>query len=139
LVAENTFGKSNSLTLIVEKPLIKVAPIAKAPKPQPSARQQKTLDEMPPKSKTPITVYGTGIKVNLSGTTTIAHKTYLEEYISELDQVKKVENNLTIETMEKVSIKLKGSGVEKVSMNHVKLSIEKKLRALGITGDVIIE
>jgi len=139
VIVGNIYGKSNAVNLIVEKPLVKMAPVALAAVPRSSAQQENNLNKAQPKIAVTGSVVASGILIYLNGTTSAANKTYLEDYIRQLDQVKKIENNFSIDNSEKVSIKLKGIGVPRVTMDHVKLSIENKLRALRIAGEVVFE
>ena len=137
VIVESIFGKSNTLYFTVEKSLLRMAPVQKTLAVNPNINSQEDLKAAQQKSDTTIAYKSQGIIIQMAGTIqSESNRTYLQEYIQELDEVKKINNNLQIGSINNVFIKIKGFKTAPVTLEHIKLSVEKKLKALGISGVV---
>lgn len=144
-------GESNPVPLTIEQPFVKMVPISPIQGAKPSnvkvinkdvtASKVNAIKPINAAAIDPSMKLLSGIRVKMIGLIKYAEdKSVLENYIRELDRVMFVENELAPgDNNQNLFISIKGTNVERVTLDHVKLSIQKKLSEMGITAQVNIE
>lgn len=144
------YGESNQVSFTIEKPALKmiaVSPVKVSPnRNAPIANTERiaaTKIDLKPVHATamdPSMKVLSGIRVQVIGVMKYAEdRSVLENYIRELDRVMFIDNQAILGDNSQLNIRIKGADVERTTLDHVKLSIEKKLKGMGITGAVVVE
>lgn len=137
------YGSSNVVTLVIDKPLLKFAPVNATGLIPPKREPVNVTALRNPNTKLRVSdlKFIQGIQIKMQGDVYYEEeKSKLENYAMGLDGVFFVDNELNItKGASQVTITITSKGVEKVSLDHVKLSLEKKLTAMGINKTVTIK